>query len=260
MRKKFLWTGAAALLGLLGFALAFGVAQGGAFGTTTVTKSSTNASTVTTITTVTTKPTTTAPKSPPSTQPQCKLARPQPEDPLELNTVAAGGQAKSIVMEKEIYECSRSNGGLQIRDVQTFIELFEAADADGVSVTATRVIATLCVKDLDVGTVRCSQQSVPVGGTLSKPLAGCSPSDDQPHDPVQMNSKGIGDWFKTITVEKEVLFCPNDGVSDLYLFTELVSDNPPTGGPTARSFGGIICVKHPSDGTPVDRCNRIATN
>ena len=71
---------------------------------------------------------------------------------------------------------------------------------------------------------------------------------------------GGGHRHRTITVEKEVLFCPNGGVSDLYLFTELVSDNPPTGGPTARSFGGIICVKHPADGTPVDRCNRISTS
>jgi hypothetical protein len=195
-----------------------------------------------------------------STQPQCKLARPQPADPLELNTVAAGSQAKSIVMEKEVYECSKPNGGQQVRDLQTFIEVFEDADADGVSVTATRVVATLCVKDLDVGTVKCSHQSVGVGGTLSKPLAGCVAGDDQPSDPVQMNSKGVGAWFKTIAVDKQVLFCPNAGVSDLYLFTELVSDNPPTGGPTARSFFGILCVKHPSDGTPVDRCNRIATS
>lgn len=254
MRKTFLWSGAAVFLGLLGFALAFGVAQGGAFGTTISTKSTPSTITVTTITV----PKTTTGAS--STQPQCKLARPQPADPLELNTVAAGGQAKSIVMEKETYECSKSNGGLQVRDVQTFIEIFEQADADGVSVTTHRVITTMCSKDLDVGSITCSQRNVPLGATLTKPLANCNASDDQPQDPVQMNSKGIGDWFKTLTVDKEVLFCPNEGVSDLYLFTALVSDNPPTGAPTARTFGGIICVKHPADGTPVDRCNPVTTS
>src|SRR3954470_9949290 len=172
MRKKFAWSGAAVLLGLLGFALAFGVAQGGAFGTRTITKSSTGETTITkTTVTLPTKGTTTVS----SGQPQCKLARPQPEDPLELNTVAAGGQAKSVVMEKEIYECSKSNGGQQVRDVQTFIEIFESADEGGVATVATRVIAAMCVKDLDVGTVRCSHQSVPVGGTLTKPLADCNP-------------------------------------------------------------------------------------
>jgi hypothetical protein len=258
MRKTFLWSGAAVLLGLLGFALAFGVAQGGATGTTVSTKPipSTASSTGSTVT-VTVQKTTTGSSSGP---PQCKLARPQPADPLELNTVAAGAQAKSVVMEKEVYVCSRSSGGEQIRDLQTFIEVFEEADDDGVSVTATRVISTLCVKDLEVGTVKCSQQNVAVGGTLSKPLAGCVAGDDQPSDPVQMNSKGVGAWFKTVSVDKQVLFCPNGGVSDLYLFTELVSDNPPTGGPTARSFFGILCVKQPADGTPVDRCNRISTS
>ena len=251
MRKKFLWTGAAAFLGLLGFALAFGVAQGGAFGTTTSTKP-----TQSTIT-FTVPKTTTAPSS---TQPQCKLARPQPADPLELNTVASGGQAKHIVMEKEIYECSKANGGQQVRDVQTFIEIYQEAGAGGVSVTGTRITATMCIKDLDVGSVTCSHQSVPLGGTLTRPLANCVPSDDQPSDPVQMNSKGVGDWFKTLTVEKEVLFCPNEGVTDLYLFTDLVSDNPPTGAASTKAFGGIICVKHPADGTPVDKCNRISTS
>ena len=155
-----------------------------------------------------------------STQPQCKLARPQPEDPLELNTVAAGGQAKHIVMEKQIYECSKSNGGQQVRDVQTFIEIYQEVDAYGVSPVATRVTATMCVKDLDVGSVTCSQRSVPLGGALEA-ARRLQPERRSAWRPVQMDGKGVGDWFKTLTVEKEVLFCPNEGVSDLYLFTEL---------------------------------------
>jgi hypothetical protein len=217
-----------------------------------------------TVTTVTKPPPTstiTVTTAPPvSQQPQCKLRKPQPAEPLELNTVAAGSQAKTVVMEKEILDCTKQNGGVQVRDLQTFIEVFEQATAGGVSVSGTRVYATMCVQDMDVGTVNCTNSTVPLGPTLSRPLAGCVPSDDQPEDPVQMNSKGIGAWFKTVSVEKEILFCPNGGVDDLYLFTELVSDNPPTGSPSTRTFAGILCVKHPSNGTPVDQCNRIATS
>jgi hypothetical protein len=263
MRKKILSAGAAVILVAAGFAVALGLA-GGAAGTmvTTITKitgstSTKDTTTVTKSTTTVTIRTTTAP--PPSLQPQCRLAKPQPAEPLELNTVAAGGEAKTVVMEKQVLECDKANGGQQIRDLQTFIEVFEHADADGVTVSGTRVYATMCIKDLSVGSISCSHAPVPLGAPLSRPLAGCVPSDDQPDDPVQMNSKGVGDWFKTVAVEKEILFCPGGGVSDLYLFTELVSDNPPTGAPSARTFGGIICVEHPADAQPVDHCNRVTT-
>ena len=61
----------------------------------------------------------------PSPIPQgCQLVSPQPEAPLKLNLVAVKSLVKTIVMEKEVFNCYDAQSTLaQVKDVQTFIEL-----------------------------------------------------------------------------------------------------------------------------------------
>ena len=122
-----------------------------------------------------------------------------------------------------------------------------------------RVHTALCVKDFSVGRVQCVRKNVSVGGMRTTPLYGCKTAKTQPGDPVSMLSKSMGNWFKTTKLEKEVVTCANGMVGDLYLFTDVVSANPPTTASSATSFRGVICWWDPSDGVPTTTCNTLKT-
>jgi hypothetical protein len=161
-------------------------------------------------------------------------------------------------MEKDVLSCSGAS--TQTRDLETFIELVQTATATGLNDVAVRVHTALCVKDFSVGRVQCVRRNVNVGGTQTKPLYGCSSAKVQPADPVSMLSKSVGNWFKTTKLEKEIVTCPDGTVGDLYLFTDVVSANPPTTASSTTSFRGLICFWDPSDGVPTTTCNTIKTS
>ena len=223
----------------------------------TTTSTTTTSTTTTTKPTTTTQPTTTVKAPPPPNGLNCQLTKPQPSDPLELNTVAAGDTARTIAMEKDILVCKKGNDQAQIRDLETFIEVVQKAGANGLTTQSVNVHTALCTQDMQGGGVACARQNLGVSGSVSKPLAGCYPYDQQPGDPVQMNSKGVGAWFKTTKVEKTVYVCPNGSFAHLYVFTDIVSPNPPTTAASTTKFYGVVCYLDPTTGTPPWKCNTV---
>ena len=217
----------------------------------------TTTTTTTKPTTTTSPPTTTVKAPPPPTGLNCQLAKPQPSDPLELNTVAAGDTARTIAMEKDILICKKGNDQAQIRDVETFIEVVQKAGANGLTTQSVNVHTALCTQDMQGGGVACARQNIGLSGGSSKPLAGCDPYEQQPGDPVQMNSKGVGAWFKTTKVEKTVYVCPNGSFAHLYVFTDVVSANPPTTASSTTKFYGVVCYLDPTSGIPPWKCSTV---
>jgi hypothetical protein len=217
----------------------------------------------------------------PSPIPQgCQLRSPQPEAPLALNVVAVKNLAKTIVMEKEVFNCFDARSTLaQIKDVATTIEIVERAQPGGkhkstgkhkhgrkdkwdgkggpvVVDVAKRVETETCVKDLQTGQVSCAAQAVPLG-TTGTPLAQCSVNSgtypfepiDQPTHPLAMSTVRLIDGVvKTVQVEKEVLNC-SGRIADVYLFTELVERaKAGTFRSTRTQFGGVVCFKNETAG------------
>ena len=185
----------------------------------------------------------------------CKLASPQPAAPLELNLVAVKSGttdiAKSIAMEKEVFNCAKPPS---IKDVETFIEQVQVRSGNVMKPRPPLVEQYSCEKAFPSGTVSCRFKRVTVGAP-SNPLEGCRPrpADQQPAAPVRMDSVVLGRLVKTVKVEKEIWDC-REQIGDVYLFTEVVEAVP--GRVTQRLFEGIVCVKSETAGEVV-RCDRI---
>jgi len=195
----------------------------------------------------------------------CQLVSPQPEAPLKLNLVSLHGVAKTIVMEKEVFNCYDSRSTLaSVRDVQTFIELIERGVSGrsrgkhhgqpGVEALGKMVQADTCIKDLKSGGVSCRSVSLPLGVTTT-PVKGCSvtkgtypfPVVTQPTHPVEMSTVSIGRLVKTVAVEKEVLDCGGQ-IGDLYLFTEVIEQAKGFAvRPVSTQFEGVMCLKSESN-------------
>jgi hypothetical protein len=200
----------------------------------------------------------------PSPTPQgCQLQSPQPEAPLKLNLIAVRGLAKTIVMEKEVFECFNAQGTLsQVRDVETFIEVvdragkgkeddhkskpskkFDEHSKPVVKTVAKSASVATCIKDLTSGRVSCRFDRLQLG-TTNTPLAGCSTkSGTYPFPPVTV-SLGNG-LVKTVKVEKEVLDCAG-AIGDVYLFTNMLERTDGKSFAPTTSFNGVICLKNAS--------------
>jgi hypothetical protein len=186
----------------------------------------------------------------------CQLRSPQPEAPLKLNVVAFKNVAKTIAMEKEVFNCYDAQSTLaQIKDHETFIELAERAEAGktpGVRTVAEAITSITCVKDLKTARVSCKSEAVPLG-TTTTPLATCGATHgtypfapvEQPSHPVEMSTVVLrGGLVKTVKVEKEVFDCASQ-IGDLYLFTDIVeSVEASTLKAISTRFEGVICLKN----------------
>jgi hypothetical protein len=187
----------------------------------------------------------------------CRLAAPplQPAEPLEMNTVLQDGLFKTVVMEKEVFECTLDGQNFtQVRDVETFIEIVEQGGPKNVRVVEKRVEAATCIKDFAAGTVDCRARTIDLGTSVA-PLADCRVAQEAtpPRDPVEMNTVAPPNGaIKTIKVEKEILDCSTGtgpAIGDLYLFTEIIeartetATGAPTLRPTRKRFEGILCFK-----------------
>ena len=173
-----------------------------------------------------------------------------------MNTVVIGDLAKTVAMQKELFNCFRDDQLVQIRELETFIEIIERKTRSTVTGVEKRVEVAECIKDLEAGTVRCRARDLDLGPASNvPPLLGCQPLGQ---DPLDMNTVVLGDFAKTIKVEKEVFKCvrvprqPAE-IGDLYIFTEIIerkvtiapADAPFT---TIRRVGntrfeGIVCFK-----------------
>ena len=206
---------------------------------------------------------------------RCSLAdQPlQPEHPLELNHVPSGKLVKTIVMEKEVFECRDAETGrvLQIRDVETFIEVVEAVvSRQTVRRLEIGLQVAQCTKDFDKGAVGCKGTEQDREIAFAKAdvfdLRRCQPHENpalHPRDPVEMETAFLGPTrAKTTKVEKEVLLC-GETVVDLYLFTEIIERRTALNSSTdtmrpvgAPKFFGIVCLKR----TPSGSLGSVSTN
>jgi hypothetical protein len=177
-----------------------------------------------------------------------------------MNTVADTGLAKTVAMEKEVFNCQPPTGGpATIRDVETFIELVEHASSTGVTTVTRGVQVATCDKSLATGTVRCSNRILPLGSPNPTPLKGCQLANPQPLGTVQMNTVTLSPFVKTVKVEKEVFNC-SGAIGDVYVFTELVEQRTSTSyKPFVTVFDGIVCFKVPSTGA-VRSCAQFPTH
>jgi hypothetical protein len=198
--------------------------------------------------------------------PLCTPTNPQPAAPLEMNTVVIGSVAKTVAMEKELFDCQDSTGAQFARDVETFVEILETGTATNISTAARRVIIATCDKNfVPTGRVLCKSKTITLTAPVANPLAGCRqfPAASvlkTPADPVEMNTVVVGDVVKTIKVEKEVLDC-GTFVGEVYLFTEVIelrTAAQPVPATIATRFDGIMCRKTVQLGD-ITSCTRFTT-
>jgi hypothetical protein len=196
--------------------------------------------------------------------------RPQPEHPLEMNTVMSDPRTsqfrdplvKHVIMEKELYDCLENPGTPQerffIRDVETFIEIIQRVQGGRTTPVEKRVEEIVCDKgnsgaggEGNFG-IECSARDVPLQEGLVTTRCLLDGQRPQPKDPVEMNTVVTArqDTVKTMKVDKEIFLCSPDNqqifFGDLYLFTEIVEQR--AGGaadtirPTEKKFQAILCL------------------
>ncbi len=209
-----------------------------------------------------------------NTELACRQFVPQPEHPLEMNTVVSDPRTsqfatplvKHVVMEKFVLECFEgpvAEDRRFIRDVEIFIEIVQRVQAGRTTTVEKRVEEAVCTKSAPSGaavplTVDCSAREVPLPQVPSERFQCEALSQPQPTDPVEMNTviTARQDTVVTMKVEKEIFFCEVEtppgaplrtGFGHLFLFTEIVEQRAgATGGdnvrPTEKKFQGIMCL------------------
>lgn len=210
----------------------------------------------------------------------CGLQDPQPEHPLEMNTVVSDPRTsqfrdalfKHVIMEKEILACVENEGTPDerrfTRDLETFIEIIQRAQGGRTVPVEKRVEEIVCDKGSStagVWGVGCSARDIPLQEGLEGVLY-CNPSARQLPDPVEMNTAITSrqDTVKTLKVDKELMGCTlagdNFAYGHLYVFTEIVEAR--SGGvadtirPTEKKFQAILCLI-PTSQTGIDRCHHF---
>jgi hypothetical protein len=143
----------------------------------------------------------------------------QSDDPLSMNTIKNGEIVKTIISEKEIFECETVQGELDLLvHVNTIVEILE--NMTSMEIISKQALVITCVKhaaEIDEddddesngdGTVfgcdwyRPSSDFIPV--TDCNDLTG---DDDYLDHPNEMNTVNKGKIVKTIIIQKEVIRC-----------------------------------------------------
>lgn len=186
----------------------------------------------------------------------------------EMDTVRKGDIAKTIHLEKEIFNCFLVQGSLPVLvDVLMFVEVYENITA--MEVVKTSVVVATCIKDGNLGgnnngadIIDCesyepSSSPVPVGNRCAPPSSIGLNMDG--------NSVRHRNIVKTPTVEKEFSLCLlPDGTQkkvDILLFVD-VFENINTMETEAVLFYKMRCVvlvtdNDPDTNTPEDRDARV---
>ncbi len=205
----------------------------------------------------------------------CQTRDPQPEHPLEMNTVVSDPRTsqfatplvKHVIMEKFVWECFDNVGGPEerrfIRDQEIFIEIIQRVQAGRTTTVEKRVEEAVCDKSVpsETGspeplTVECSTRAVPLPDVPSQRFQCQSFAQEsnfpQPTDAVEMNTAITArqDTAITMKVEKEIMSCTTEasaGVGDFFLFTEITEQRAGATGadsirPTEKKFQGIMCI------------------
>jgi hypothetical protein len=219
---------------------------------------------------------------------QCQIDNPQPEHPLEMNTVVSDPRTsqfatplvKHVIMEKFVWECVEDPGTPEerpfIRDQEIFIEIIQRVQAGRTITVEKRVEEAVCDKFVQESlftrlAVGCSTREVPLPEVPSQNSYECGVFSQsllpQPTDPVEMNTviTARQDTVVTMKVEKELLSCRTagtaaGGVGHLFLFTEMVERRAGATGadtirPTEKKFQAIMCISR--QGFPVGECGHF---
>jgi hypothetical protein len=167
----------------------------------------------------------------------CILADPQPDDPIDMNTVIASKSgteyAKTIHREKQIFSCEDLNNPslIYIVEVAIFAELIEKIDSK--TFVRKQTDAITCLKDSDGFVIEC-QKRTPT--TQDVPSSNCS--EVPLSHPVEMNtvvSNAKPNIVKTVDAEKEVFLCDFNKKVDVIIFTEIWEDlNKLPGNPVVK--------------------------
>jgi hypothetical protein len=221
---------------------------------------------------------------------RCFRVIPQPEHPLEMNTVVSDPRTsqfatplvKHVIMEKFVFECFENIGSDQerrfIRDQEIFIEIIQRVQAGRTTTVEKRVEEAVCIKGpLPLGqvqdplTVVCSTRQVPLPEVPTERFRCRTFTQEselpQPTDPVEMNTAVTArqDTAITMKVEKEILNCTTDAgggpTGHLFLFTEIVEQRAGATGadnirPTEKKFQGILCLVSDFEGR-VEECGHF---
>jgi hypothetical protein len=146
----------------------------------------------------------------------------QSKDPLSMNTIKNGQIAKTIIAEKEIFECATVQGSIAVLvHVNTVVEILE--NMTSMEIISKQALVISCVKE-DADTSGGSDDGTVFGcdwyrpGTDFIPVSDCEDlTDDYLEHPNEMNTVNKGKIVKTIVIQKEVITCyfgPNGSDDD----------------------------------------------
>lgn len=189
----------------------------------------------------------------------CTLQDPQPEHPLEMNTVVSDPRTsqfrdpliKHVIMQKTIFNCVSDAGTPEersfIRDVETFIEIIQRVQAGRTVPVEKRIEEVTCDKGAPPSSfeISCSVRDVPLEQV--PPDFTCPPGQG-PTDPTEMNTviTSRQDVVKTLKVDKEIFECGPFLSEHVYLFTEIVEQRAVGAADTIRvtekKFQAIACL------------------
>lgn len=206
---------------------------------------------------------------------------PQPEHPLELNTVVSDPRTsqfrdpliKHVIMEKEVYQCVENEGTPEERrfdrDVETFIEIIQRVQGGRTIPVEKRVEELVCDKSnrgafgFPEFSIDCSARDVPLQEGPVNLRCDLPGTRGQPMDPVDMDTviTARQDTVKTFKVDKEIIVCadPQQQLAffgGLYLFTEIVEVRGAAAGgvdtirPTEKKFQAILCLSDEDTASP----------
>ncbi|MGH9921778.1 MAG: hypothetical protein ACRD38_03400 [Nitrososphaerales archaeon] len=140
----------------------------------------------------------------------------QASDPLSMNTVRVNDVAKTIIVEKEIFQCRTVQGDIDLLvHVDTIAEIFENMTNKEIIRKQTEVVTCVLLdpsgqdsqENNDGSVLGCD---VYTPGTDFVPVSDCrelTGIDDYLEHPQEMNTVNKGKTVKTIIAQKEVFYC-----------------------------------------------------
>ncbi|MGH9922585.1 MAG: hypothetical protein ACRD38_07520, partial [Nitrososphaerales archaeon] len=148
----------------------------------------------------------------------------QADDPLSMNTIKNGEIAKTIISEKELFDCETVQGGVElVVHVNTIAEILENMTSK--EIISQQALVITCAKIEADDEALGSADGTVLGcdwyrpGTDFIPVSDCDDitgDDDYLEHPNEMNTVNKGKTVKTIVIQKEVIQCffNNTGIDD----------------------------------------------
>ena len=195
-------------------------------------------------------------------QPPCNLSKIQPQDPIEMNTIAFKTLTKTIHVEKVLYDNCR---GIvpSVLDVSIFTELKEhLANFPKVVSNASFELVT-CAKASTSGSVLGCQQGIPITNPMPR-ATECKQVNIA--FPIEMNTVNTDNGImKTVESEKESFQCRVSGnvptgfgplgMKDVVIFTEILEDAG--SGKIVKMSQATTCMKPVTPTTSINSKNVI---